>query len=306
MNTLSTTLKHCEYQYLNLIKRILSENDIVKSRNATCLNTYGANMSFDVRNNVMPLLTTKKMAWKTCLRELLWFIKGNTDNKDLKEEKVRIWNANGSRDFLDSRGLHDYPEDILGPVYGWQWRNFNGKYKVDQPKVNFDDTTRVDQLQNIVDALKKVNDNEGENMYSRRLVMSAWNPCQINEMALPPCHVLTQCMVDSKQQLHMTLYQRSGDVGLGVPFNIASYAFLLHLLAHHCGLKPGFLHHTIGIAHIYENHVTPLCEQIARQPYEFPTLNIKTHRENIEDYVFDDFEILNYKYHPTIKMDMTA
>lgn len=298
--------QHCEYQYLNLIKRIITDGDKVISRNATCYNTYGAHMSFDLRNGTLPLLTTKRLAWKTCLRELLWFVKGNTSNIDLKNENVKIWNANGSREFLDSRGLNNYPEDILGPVYGWQWRNFNGDYNVENPRVDFSQQNRTDQLQNIIDALCNDGTTPGENMYSRRLVMSAWNPLQLDKMALPPCHILMQCMVDSKKQLNMTLYQRSGDVGLGVPFNIASYSFLLHLLAHHCGLKPGFLYHTIGVAHIYKNHKDQLCKQVLREPKPFPTLSFDVKREKIEDYVFDDFKVNGYEYHPTIKMDMTA
>lgn len=299
-------MAHCEYQYLNLIKRIIHTADKVASRNSYCFNTYGASMTFDLRNGTLPLLTTKRLAWKTCLRELLWFIKGNTSNIDLKNENVKIWNANGSREFLDSRGLKDYPEDILGPVYGWQWRNFNGDYNVDNPRVDFSQSNRTDQLQNIIDALCNDGSKPGENMYSRRLVMSAWNPLQLDEMALPPCHILMQCMVDSKKQLNMTLYQRSGDVGLGVPFNIASYSFLLHLIAHHCGLKPGFLYHTIGVAHIYYNHKDQLCKQFTREPKPFPTISFNEKREKIEDYVFDDFKVENYEYHPTIKMDMTA
>jgi thymidylate synthase len=300
-----------EKQYIKLVKDIIVNGTLMQTRNDKCYNLFGASMKFDLTQGTIPFVTTKKLAWKTCLKELLWFIKGDTSNKNLREQNVRIWNGNSTREFLDSRELTSYPEDILGPVYGWQWRNFNGTYDVSTPQVDFSDPTRHDQLQQIITALKTnpedvENPNKQEHKYSRRLVMSAWNPAQLEDMALPPCHVLSQFMVDDEDRLHMTLYQRSGDVGLGVPFNIASYSFLLCLVAHHCGLKPGTLHHTIGVAHIYKNHKDALMSQTLREIYDEPTIYIKTKRENIEDYIFDDFVVENYKYHPSIKMDMVA
>ena len=206
--------------------------------------------------------------------------------------------CNGSREFLDSRGLIDNRENDLGPVYGHQWRFFNAKYTTCDADYN---GKGVDQLENIIKALK-----DPKERYSRRLVLSAWNPCQLDEMALPPCHILMQFNVDKENRLSCCLYQRSGDVGLGVPFNIASYSFLTHLLAHHCDLIPHEFVHFIGNTHIYENHVEPLKEQILRKPMPFPTINIKKKYENINDYKFEDFEINNYKHYKPIKMEMSA
>jgi thymidylate synthase len=207
-------------------------------------------MRFNLEDNEFPLLTTKKMAWKTCLKELLWFVRGETDNKKLQEQNVKIWNGNATREFLDSRGLQHLEENDLGPVYGHQWRHFNAKYVDSDTDYS---GQGVDQLQNVIDTLK---DEETRN--SRRIIMSAWNPCQIDEMALPPCHVLTQFNVVNGDELYCNLYQRSGDVGLGVPFNIASYSALTHLLANHCGLKAkGFIHH-MSIANMMDK---PLCLQ---------------------------------------------
>jgi len=253
-------------------------------------------MHFDLSDNKLPLLTTKKVAFKTCLKELLWFINGNTDNKILKDQKVRIWNANGSRDFLDSRGLVNNEVDDLGPVYGHQWRYFNAKYD----NCNTDYTGKgVDQLQNIIDQLKNP-----DTRNSRRLVMSAWNPEQLDEMALPPCHILCQFCVTENNKLSCSLYQRSGDVGLGVPFNIASYSILTHLIAKHCGLEPKEFVYFLGNAHIYDDHIEVLKEQVTRKPYVFPKLNISCVKENISDYVVNDFNLIDYKYHEKIKMEM--
>jgi len=287
-----------EKQYLDLIETILKDDKMEEGRNGNVYVSFGNMMKFKLNDNIIPLLTTKKLAWKSCLKELLWFISGSTDNEVLQQQNVKIWNANGSRDFLDSRGLYNNDENDLGPVYGHQWRFFNAPYSTCKDSYQ---NKGVDQLQYIIDALK-----DPKERYSRRLVLSAWNPCQIDEMALPPCHLLMQFYVDAQDNLSCSLYQRSGDVGLGVPFNIASYAFLTHLLAHHCGLKPYEFVHFIGNTHIYENHKTPLLEQIKRKPHPFPKLHIKNKYENINDYTFSDFEILDYNYHDTIKMDMSA
>lgn len=290
--------KHEEYQYLDLIDNILKNGSIVKGRNGTTKSIFGASMRFSLQDNTIPILTTKKVAWKTCFKELMWFVNGHTDNTLLQNQKVKIWNANASRDFLDSRGLQHLKENDLGPVYGHQWRHFNAKYgSCDDDYSN----KGVDQLQYIIDSLKDPNER-----FSRRLVMSAWNPCQLNEMALPPCHVLTQFNVSNNNELSCSLYQRSGDVGLGVPFNIASYSFLTHIIAKHCDLKPKDFVYFLGNSHIYDDHYTALSEQIKREPREFPKIYIKNKHDNINNYSLDDIVIENYNPYGKIKMNMRA
>ena len=304
--------QHEEYQYLNLLKNILENGTWEEGRNGKTKSIFGHSMRFSPKDGKIPILTTKKTAWKTCLKELLWFIRGETDNKLLKEQGVHIWDANGSREFLDSRGLKHYPEDILGPIYGAQWRFFNANYNCFTGKRLLDDDPNdvhkerkefrgVDQLQQIIDALK-----DPKQRTSRRLIMTAWNPCQLDQMALPPCHILCQFNVHNGNKLSCALYQRSGDFPLGIPFNIASYSFLTHLIAKHCGLEAYEFVHFVGNCHIYEDHVEPMKEQIVREPFAFPTLSIKQVRENINDYQVDDFEIHNYKSHDAIKMKMVA
>lgn len=288
---------HDENQYLWLINDILRKGTMEAGRNGNVLSVFGAAMHFKLYNNILPLLTTKKLAWKTCLKELLWFIRGQTDNELLRSQNVHIWDGNGSREFLDSRGLHHLKEHDLGPVYGHQWRHFNAEYTDCHTDY---EGKGVDQLANIINALK-----DPSQRNSRRLVMSAWNPCQNDKMALPPCHVLCQFYVEGNF-LSCSIYMRSNDIMLGCPFNIASYSFLTHLLAHHCGLEPGELMYFIGNAHIYESHIGGAKEQMFRDPYEFPKLKIKNKYENINDYTVDDFEVIKYAYEPAIKMDMVA
>jgi thymidylate synthase len=291
-----------EHQYLNILKNIIDNGFLDEGRNGKTKSIFGHTMRFSLENNKIPILTTKKTAWKTCLKELIWFIRGQTNNKLLKEQGVHIWDANGSREFLDSRGL-DYEEDELGPIYGFQWRHFNKPYAKNGDTSN--DYTQndngIDQLQQIIDALK-----DPTQRTSRRLIMTAWNPCQLNEMALPPCHIVCQFNVHGGNKLSCSMYQRSGDFPLGIPFNIASYAFLTHLIANHCGLEAYEFIHFIGNCHIYEEHIGAMNTQILREPFEFPTVSIKSKRENIDDYEVDDFEIHNYKSHDAIKMKMVA
>ena len=255
-------------------------------------------MHFSLENNKIPLLTSKKVAWKTCLRELLWFISGNTSNKVLNEKNVHIWDANSSREFLDSRGLNNYDENDLGPIYGFQWRHFNSKY--DNCNSNYDNKG-IDQLQDVINCLKDPNQRT-----SRRMIISAWNPCQLNDMALPPCHVLMQFNVTDKNKLSCSMYQRSNDEACGTPFNIASYSFLTHLLAHHCGLIAHEFIYFKGNCHIYEEHLETIRSQIIREPFDFPTLNIINSYENINDYTENDFILNNYTHHDAIKYKMVA
>jgi thymidylate synthase len=287
---------HDENQYLSLIRDINLYGSMECGRNGNALTAFGSSMHFNLTNNIMPILTTKKIAWKTCLKELLWFIKGDTNNKILKNNKVNIWNGNASREFLDSRNLHHLEEDDLGPIYGHQWRHFNAEYDTCNTDYN---GKGIDQLEYIIQAL-----NDPLQKTSRRLILSSWNPCQLNEMALPPCHILCQFNVVESNKLSCSLYQRSGDVGLGVPFNISSYCFLTHIIAKHCNLEATDFYYYLGNCHIYDNHVVSLLEQMTKNPYPFPTINIKNKRDNINDYIEDDIEISNYVSNNLIKMEM--
>ena len=288
--------KHEEDQYLDMIRDILREGSLEEGRNGYTKSLFGGAMRFSLKNNTIPLLTTKKVAWKTCFRELMWFVRGQTDNKVLQKQKVKIWNVNASREFLDSRGLTHLKENDLGPVYGHQWRHFNAKYS----SCHEDYTNKgVDQLGNIIKMLK-----DPSTRTSRRMVMSAWNPCQLDEMALPPCHVLTQFHVTNGKELSCSLYQRSCDIGLGVPFNIASYSFLTHIIAKHCDLVPKDFVYVMGNVHIYDDHFEVLKEQVLRTPYTFPTLKVLNKHDTIEEYSLDAIQLENYEYHPPIQMKM--
>jgi thymidylate synthase len=287
-----------EQQYLNLVRDILSEGTLEQGRNGNTKCVFGAAMHFSLDHGAIPMLTTKRVAWKTCLKELLWFIRGDTNNEHLQQQGVTIWNGNASREFLDSRGLTHLRENDLGPVYGHQWRHFNAKYS--SCDANYDGQG-VDQLDYIIKCLK-----DPAQRTSRRMVMSAWNPCQLDEMALPPCHILVQFNVTSGNKLSCCMFQRSADVALGVPFNIASYSFFTHLLAKHCDLEAHEFIYYLGNAHIYESHLDAMQEQVERAPYSFPKVTIQSKRENINDYTLDDFTLCNYKSHEVIKMKMVA
>ena len=280
-------------QYTELVKKVMNGIKEI-GRNGTTYSLFGETMRFSLEK--LPMITTKKVSFKNIIEELLWFIRGETNNQTLKDKGVHIWNANASREFLESVGLKNKEND-LGPIYGHQWRHFNAPYSSCEEDYS---GKGVDQLQNIIDALK-----DPEKKYSRRLVMSAWNPQQIHEMALPPCHVMTQFNVQGNV-LSCILYQRSADVGLGMPYNITSYSILTCLLAHHCDLIPGEFIYMVGNAHIYENHVEGLKEQITREPFPLPTLNILNKYENIDDYTSSDFELVSYQCHPPIKLEMVA
>ena len=294
---------HDEYQYINLVKHIQENGTLEQGRNGSTKSIFGNMMRFSLKNNTIPIFTTKKTAWKTCLKELLWFIRGQTDNKILQQENVHIWDGNSSKEFMESRNLSHYPEGILGPIYGYQWRHFDMPYDSASgaPDQNSKQLPYMDQLQNIIDALK-----DPQQRSSRRLIMTAWNPNQLDEMALPPCHVLCQFNVHDGNKLSCALYQRSCDVALGVSFNVASYSFLTHLLAKHCGLEAYEFVYFMGNCHLYQEHLEPMKEVLTRTPYEFPTLEITTLKDNINDYNVNDFVIHNYNSHPVIKMPMIA
>lgn len=291
-----------EQAYLDLIDKILNNGEFRPDRTGT--GTYSLfappQLRFDLSDGTFPLLTTKKVFMKGIIHELLWFIHGSTNAKLLSEKGVKIWDGNGSREYLDSLGLTTREEGDLGPVYGFQWRHFGADYL----DCNTDYKGKgYDQLANIINTLKN-------NPYDRRIILSAWNPPAFKEMALPPCHVFCQFYVNfpknSKPRLSCQMYQRSCDIGLGVPFNIASYALLTYMIAMVVDMDPGEFIHVMGDTHVYSNHVDALKEQIKRTPKNFPKLLIKRNVTDIDDFKFEDFEITDYDPYPPIKMKMAV
>lgn len=253
------SVPHEEMQYLNLIKKIMKEGIKKDDRTGTgTLSLTGQTLRFSLEDNILPLLTTKRTAYDLILKELLFFLKGQTDNKILTDQKVNIWTGNSTKEFFEQYGINR-PAGDLGPIYGFQWRHFGAKYKSSADNY---DNQGIDQLQNLIDEIKR-------DKHSRRMVVSAWNPTCIREMALPPCHTLFQVLI-MDEKLTMILYQRSGDMGLGVPFNIASYSILAKIICHMTGYEPGEFVHVIGDTHVYLNHVEALKIQLKREPYPFP------------------------------------
>ena len=257
-------------QYLDLLQHVLNTGAEKGDRTGTgTRSVFGYQMRFDLSAG-FPLMTTKKLHLKSIIHELLWFLKGDTNIGYLKENKVRIWDQ-----WADENG-------DLGPVYGSQWRSWECA-----------DGTTVDQISQLIDQIKT-------NPDSRRLIVSAWNVAEIPKMKLPPCHCFFQFYV-ADGKLSCQLYQRSADIFLGVPFNIASYAFLLTMVAQVTGLKPGEFVHTLGDAHLYNNHLDQAREQLTRSPGTLPTLKLNPVVTDIFDFKFEDFEIENYEAAPNIK-----
>jgi len=256
--------------YLDLCKRILTQGIKKEDRTGTgTLSIFGHQMRFRLSEG-FPLITTKKLHTRSIIYELLWFLQGNTNIQYLQEHGVHIWD-----EWANEQG-------DLGPIYGKQWRSFSGA-----------NGKTIDQIQWVVDEIKR-------NPDSRRLIVSAWNPPELADMALPPCHCLFQFYV-AQGQLSCQLYQRSADTFLGVPFNIASYALLTSMIAHATGLEPGEFIHTIGDAHLYTNHIEQVQEQLTRNPFPLPTLKLNSSVQSIFDFQFEDIEIVNYQAHPHIK-----
>ncbi|KAK3774805.1 hypothetical protein RRG08_034894 [Elysia crispata] len=287
--------RHDEQQYLDAIQEIIERGSLRSNRTGVDTKAiFGMQQRYNLRES-FPLLTTKRVFWRGILEELLWFIRGSTSSLELEAKDVNIWKANGSREFLDAKGLNHREEGDLGPVYGFQWRHFGAEYQ--NMHANYDEQG-VDQLRSVIQKIKN-------NPTDRTMIVCAWNAKDLPVMALPPCHCLFQFFV-ADGELSCQLYQRSADMGLGVPFNIASYALLTVMIAHITGLKPGDFVHTMGDAHVYVNHIGPLKEQLKRKPRPFPKLVIKRQVTDIEDFKAEDFEIVGYKPYPKIKMEMAV
>lgn len=262
-------------QYLELCRHVLKNGTRKEDRTGTgTISTFGYQMRFDLAKG-FPLLTTKKLHVKSIIHELLWFIKGDTNIKYLQENGVRIWN-----EWADKNG-------DLGPVYGHQWRKWETK-----------DGRVIDQLSNVIDEIKK-------NPNSRRLIVSAWNVGDLDKMALPPCHLLFQFYI-SNNKLSCQLYQRSADIFLGVPFNIASYSLLTMMVAHVCGLELGDFVHTLGDCHIYLNHLDQVNLQLTREPKPLPKMLINPEVKSIFDFKYEDFTLVDYDPHPHIKGEVSV
>jgi dihydrofolate reductase/thymidylate synthase len=287
--------KHEEMQYLELIKEIIEEGNVKGDRTGTgTISKFGCSMRYDLRRS-FPLLTSKRVFWRGVAEELLWFVKGSTNANELKEKGVGIWDGNGSREYLDSIGLSHREVNDLGPVYGFQWRHFNAEYT----DMHADYTGKgVDQLAEVIHKIKN-------NPNDRRILLTAWNPAALKEMALPPCHMFCQFYV-ANGELSCQMYQRSCDMGLGVPFNIASYSLLTCMIAQVCDLKPGDFVHVLGDAHVYANHVEPLKTQLKNEPRPFPQLKINPDVKDIDGFKFEDFEIIGYDPCPKIEMKMAV
>lgn len=288
--------RHEEHQYLDQIKHVIKNGKTKSDRTGVgTRSVFGAYSRYSLKNNTLPLLTTKKVFIKGIVEELLWFIKGSTNATELQAKGVKIWDGNSSREFLDKQGFTDREEGDLGPIYGFQWRHFGAEYK----DMHTDYTGQgIDQLREVIHKIKHTPDD-------RRIIMCAWNPKDVPKMALPPCHCFVQFYVNDNE-LSCILYQRSADMGLGVPFNIASYAILTHMIAHVTGLEAGEFIHMIGDCHVYLNHVDALTEQLKREPRPFPKLSFKKKIDDIEHFTYADFEISGYDPYPVIKMEMAV
>lgn len=281
-------------KYLKLCQDVL-DNGLKKEdrTNTGTISLFGYQTKYDL-NEGFPLLTTKRVHLKSIIHELLWFIKGDTNIKYLVENKVNIWNEwpyekYKDSNFYEGETIKEFIEKIknddefakkhgdLGPVYGKQWRNFNG----------------VDQLKTVIENIKS-------NPYSRRHIITAWDPSEVESMALPPCHTFMQFYVNNGE-LSLQLYQRSADIFLGVPFNIASYALLLMIVAKVTNLKPRYFVHTLGDAHIYLNHLEQIKLQLSRKPYKLPEMILSDEITSIDNFKYNDFELVDYKHHPRIK-----
>jgi thymidylate synthase len=292
-------------QYRDLLKKILEYGQDSDDRTGVgTISLFGPQMEFDLQEG-FPAVTTKKLAWKAVVSELLWFIEGSDDERRLREilheslDKETIWTENAEAEYWKPKARFN---GDVGRIYGVQWRSWKTYEEVPNygNRGGFTSEIRenqIDQLSNLIGQIKT-------NPDSRRLVLTAWNPGELDQMALPPCHVMSQFRVQ-KGYLHCKMYQRSADAFLGVPFNIASYALLTHMIAAVCNLKPGRLIITIGDAHIYNNHISQVHELLAREPYPLPLLSLNN-RESIDEFSMEDIFLIGYKSHPALKAPMAV
>jgi thymidylate synthase len=270
--------------YLNLLRDVLENGEDRSSRTGVdTRNVFGRSMRFNMKEG-FPAVTTKKLAFNVAKAELLWFLSGSSDVKELQKLGCRIWDANAEADYWKPKARF---EGDLGRVYGVQWRSWaasNGK--------------TIDQIRNVIEQIKN-------NPTDRRLLVSAWNPGELDQMALPPCHVMFQFFVD-KGRVSLQMYQRSCDMFLGIPFNIASYSLLLHMVAHVTKLVPGEFIHILGDTHIYHNHIDQVKEQLMREPYPLPKLSLNPDVHDIDNFTMEDIELHDYQSHPSIKAPMAV
>ena len=294
-------MKHQEYAYLDALKDILENGDKRPDRTGVgTISKFGVQMRFDLTEG-FPAVTTKKLAWRACVSELLWFIEGSGDefrlreilHGDRKSEKKTIWTDNAQADYWVNKRLQRHAGD-LGRVYGVQWR----KWRKPLIRINKVILQNHDQLLELIAGIK-------DDPYSRRHIISAWNPGELDMMALPPCHMMAQFYVNNGK-LSCQMYQRSADMFLGIPFNIASYALFTHMIAQVCNLEVGELIITIGDAHIYENHIEQVKEQLARKPIELPTLKLNSDINIITEFEMTDIELVDYVSHDAIKAPMAV
>jgi thymidylate synthase len=288
-----------EQAYLELLKLVLEKGKEKSDRTGTgTLSYFGAQMRFDLKEG-FPLITTKKVHMKSIIHELLWFLSGDTNVKYLQDNRVKIWDEWATKEQCSKFGRR---AGYLGPIYGHQWRNFGASVLTPYNRDNIGPNSLrthgyicdgFDQISWVINEIKK-------NPDSRRLIVTGWNPKEVNSVTLPPCHTLFQFFV-SNGELSCQLYQRSADLFLGVPFNIASYALLTEMVAHVCGLKLGEFIWTGGDCHIYKNHIEQVKLQLSREPYQPPLLGVNLHIKNIFDFKYEDFWLVGYESHPTIK-----
>jgi thymidylate synthase len=281
-----------EKGYLELLEDVYKNGIRKENRNGFTYSSFGSLLKFKVNNGLsFPLLTTKKVFFRGIVEELLWFLRGSTNSKELEDKGINIWKGNSTKEYLDSIGLINNEEGELGKIYGYEWRSFNGYF---------------DQIRYIIEELSLNN--------SRRAILSAWNPCDLKEQALPPCHILYNFYKIDNDNLNCMMYMRSADLFLGVPFNIASTTLLAMIIGKTMGMKVNEICISICDSHIYYEHFDALNQQILRDIYESPIVEIKKNIDKnssidekikwIEDLTYEDFELKDYKYHPTIKAPM--